>query len=86
MRHILEFDRKFPGCSEVCLEQNYRSNGNILDAANAVIGKNPGRKPKKLWTDRGRGPNLRVVSAPSDGVERPVANHLGLRLRPTPPP
>ena len=69
VRHIREFDRKFPGCSEVCLEQNYRSNGNILDAANAVIGKNPGRKPKKLWTDRGRGPNLRVVSAPSDEAE-----------------
>jgi DNA helicase-2/ATP-dependent DNA helicase PcrA len=69
VRHILEFDRKFPGCSEVCLEQNYRSNGNILDAANAVIGKNPGRKPKKLWTERGRGPNLRLVSAPSEEAE-----------------
>jgi len=69
VRHILEFDRKFPGCSEVYLEQNYRSNGNILDAANAVIGKNPGRKPKKLWTERGRGPNLRLVSAPSEEAE-----------------
>jgi DNA helicase-2/ATP-dependent DNA helicase PcrA len=69
VRHILEFDRKFPGCVEVCLEQNYRSNGNILDAANAVIGKNPRRKPKKLWTDRGRGPNLRLVAAPSDDSE-----------------
>jgi DNA helicase-2/ATP-dependent DNA helicase PcrA len=69
VRHILQFDRKFPGCAEVFLEQNYRSNGNILDAANAVIGKNPGRKPKKLWTDRGRGPNLRVVRAQSDEAE-----------------
>ena len=69
VRHILQFDKKFPGCVEIFLEQNYRSNGNILDAANAVIGKNPGRKPKKLWTDRGRGPNLRVVSAPSDEAE-----------------
>jgi len=69
VRQILEFDRKFPGCTEIFLEQNYRSNGNILDAANAVIGKNPGRKPKRLWTDRGRGPNLRLVVAPSDEAE-----------------
>jgi DNA helicase-2/ATP-dependent DNA helicase PcrA len=69
VRHIQEFGRKFPGCVEVCLEQNYRSNGNILDAANAVIGRNPGRKPKRLWTDRGRGPNLAVVAAPSDPAE-----------------
>ncbi len=69
VRHIRQFDRKFPGCVEIFLEQNYRSNGNILDAANAVIGKNPGRKPKRLWTDRGRGPNLRLVAAPSDEAE-----------------
>jgi DNA helicase-2/ATP-dependent DNA helicase PcrA len=69
VRHILEFDKKFPGAVEVYLEQNYRSNGNILDAANAVIGKNPGRKAKRLWTDRGRGPNLRLIKAPSDEAE-----------------
>ncbi len=69
VRHIRQFDRKFAGCAEIFLEQNYRSNGNILDAANAVIGKNPDRKPKRLWTDRGRGPNLRVVAAPSDEAE-----------------
>ncbi len=69
VRHIQEFDRKFAGCVEVRLEQNYRSNGNILEAANAVIGKNPGRKPKRLWTDRGRGPNIRLVAAPSDEAE-----------------
>ncbi len=69
VRHIQQFDRKFPGCVEIFLEQNYRSNGNILEAANAVIGKNPGRKPKRLWTDRGRGPNVRVVAAPSDEEE-----------------
>ena len=66
VRHILQFDRKFPGCVEIFLEQNYRSNGNILDAANAIIGKNPGRKPKKLWTDRGHGPNVKLVAAPDD--------------------
>jgi DNA helicase II / ATP-dependent DNA helicase PcrA len=77
VRHMLEFDRKFPGCVEVFLEQNYRSNGNILEAANAVIARNPGRKPKKLWTDRGRGPNLRLVVAPSDEAEaRHVADEI----------
>jgi DNA helicase-2/ATP-dependent DNA helicase PcrA len=69
VRHILDFDQRFPGAVEVYLEQNYRSNGNILAAANAVIGKNPGRKPKRLWTDKGQGPNLRVVRAPSDDEE-----------------
>jgi DNA helicase-2/ATP-dependent DNA helicase PcrA len=69
VRHILDFDKKFPGAVEVYLEQNYRSNGNILDAANAVIGKNPGRKSKRLWTDRGGGPNIRLVCAPSDELE-----------------
>ncbi len=69
VRHILEFDRKFPGCAEIFLTQNYRSTGNILEAANAVIGGNPGRKAKKLWTDRGRGSNLRLVAAPSEEEE-----------------
>src|SRR5207245_4326581 len=40
-----------------------------LDAANAVIAKNAARKPKRLWTDRGRGPSLRLVAAPSDEAE-----------------
>ena len=69
VRHILQFDKKYPGCVEVSLEQNYRSNGNILEAANAVIGKNPGRKPKKLWTAGGPGPNIRLVCAPDDAAE-----------------
>ena len=69
VRHILDFDKKFPGAVEVYLEQNYRSNGNILDAANAVIGKNPGRKTKRLWTDKGSGPNIRLVAAPTDELE-----------------
>ena len=77
VRHILQFDRKFPGCVEVFLEQNYRSNGNILAAANAVIARNPGRKPKRLWTHRGRGPNLRVVAAPTDdGEAKHVADEI----------
>ena len=80
-KQILQFDRKFPGCVEIFLEQNYRSAGNILAAANAVIGKNAGRKPKRLWTDRGRGSNLRLAVAPDDAAEAQfVADEIG-RLR-----
>src|SRR2546421_3309969 len=69
VRQILKFEGKFPGCAQIFLEQNYRSSGNILAAANAVIARNPGRKPKSLWTDRGRGPRLRLVAAPEDEAE-----------------
>jgi DNA helicase-2/ATP-dependent DNA helicase PcrA len=80
VRHILDFDKKFPGAVEVYLEQNYRSNGNILDAANAVIGKNPGRKAKRLWTDKGKGPNVRLVTAPSDELEAKHVADEALRI------
>jgi len=50
IRNILEFEKDFKGCKVVKLEQNYRSTSMILDAANNVIGKNTGRKSKKLWT------------------------------------
>ena len=77
VRNILGFDAKFPGATEVFLEQNYRSTSAILEAANAVIGKNPARKPKRLWTDRGRGANVRVVCAPDDDAEaRYVADEI----------
>ena len=55
IRNILEFEEAFPDTRVVILDQNYRSTQNILDAANAVIGNNVGRKPKKLWTDQGGG-------------------------------
>jgi len=55
MRNIVEFEDAFPDTTVVLLEQNYRSTQTILDAANAVISHNMGRKPKELWTDRGPG-------------------------------
>jgi DNA helicase II / ATP-dependent DNA helicase PcrA len=77
VQNILGFDASFPGAAEIFLEQNYRSTGAILDAANALIGKNPGRKAKRLWTDRGRGANVRVVCAPDDdGEARFVADEV----------
>ncbi|WEV42554.1 UvrD-helicase domain-containing protein [Bifidobacterium sp. ESL0682] len=53
--NIQDFEKDFPGALTIMLEQNYRSTQTILDAANAVIAKNTGRKPKKLWTALGKG-------------------------------
>ena len=58
IRNILEFERDFPGAKVVKLEQNYRSKGNILEAAHSVIANNRGRKPKKLWTDQEDGDKI----------------------------
>ncbi len=55
IRNILQFEKDYPDAKVVLLEQNYRSTQTILAAANAVIAKNPGRKPKRLWTDSGDG-------------------------------
>ncbi len=55
IENILGFERQFKGALVVRLEQNYRSTGNMLDAANSVISQNLGRKGKQLWTDGARG-------------------------------
>jgi DNA helicase-2/ATP-dependent DNA helicase PcrA len=55
IRNILQFELDYPNATTVLLEQNYRSTQNILNAANAVITKNVGRKEKNLWTDSGSG-------------------------------
>ena len=57
-RNILEFENAFPEVTTVVLAQNYRSTQTILDAANAVITNNAGRKPKDLWTDQGKGEKI----------------------------
>lgn len=53
IENILEFENQYSGARVIRLEQNYRSTKNILEAANAVIHNNKGRKGKELWTDRG---------------------------------
>jgi DNA helicase-2/ATP-dependent DNA helicase PcrA len=55
VRNILNFERDYPDATVIKLEQNYRSTATILDAATAVVAKNPGRKDKTLWTENARG-------------------------------
>lgn len=58
IENILNFEKIFPEAKVIKLEQNYRSTGNILNAANAVIGNNIGRKEKKLWTEQEDGEGI----------------------------
>lgn len=60
IENILHFEEEFPNCCVIRLEQNYRSTGNILNAANAVIAKNQNRKGKTLWTENPDGDKLSV--------------------------
>jgi DNA helicase-2/ATP-dependent DNA helicase PcrA len=58
IRNILQFEADYPDATVVLLEQNYRSTQTILSAANAVIAKNPERKPKRLWSEQGDGAKI----------------------------
>jgi len=58
IRNIIEFEQDYPDATVILLEQNYRSTQNILAAANAVVSRNPGRKPKNLWSEAGDGPPI----------------------------
>ena len=60
IRNILDFEHEFPDAHVVRLEQNYRSTGNILNAANGVIRNNRNRKEKTLWTDNGEGEKIQL--------------------------
>ncbi|MFC6287734.1 DNA helicase PcrA [Nocardioides sp. GCM10027113] len=64
IRNILDFEQDFPDATSILLEQNYRSTQTILTAANAVIERNQGRKPKRLWSDAGDG--ARIVGYVAD--------------------
>ena len=77
MRNILQFEEAFPDTTVVLLEQNYRSSQTILDAANAVITHNFGRKAKNLWTDAGHGDKIVRYHADDEVDESQfVANEL----------
>mgnify|MGYP001581231253 CR=1 FL=1 len=68
-RNILSFERDWPDTKVITLEQNYRSTGIILEAANAVIQKNRERKEKKLWTERTEGPLVELAVAENEREE-----------------
>ncbi len=77
VENILSFDRTYPGCRTIRLEQNYRSTEHILSAANSVIRNNLHRKGKELWTDKGRGEPVELHVADNENEEaRYVANSI----------
>ena len=69
IENILNFEKQYPGTRTIRLEQNYRSTQSILNAANAVISHNIGRKGKRLWTDNGKGEPITVYEASDEGTE-----------------
>ena len=69
IENILSFEKQFPNCRTIRLEQNYRSTGHILDAANAVIRNNLGRKGKELWTNAGAGDKIELYCADNENEE-----------------
>jgi DNA helicase-2/ATP-dependent DNA helicase PcrA len=69
LSNVLDFERAFPGAAVVRLEQNYRSTGNILQAANAVIAHNRARKGKNLWCEREAGRRLRFALTADEADE-----------------
>jgi len=69
VKNVLAFERHFPGARVIRLEQNYRSTGHVLACANAVIARNPDRRPKRLFTEAGPGDRVRVVALPGEEDE-----------------
>jgi DNA helicase-2/ATP-dependent DNA helicase PcrA len=77
IRNILDFERDFPDATVVRLEENYRSTGTILDAANAVIANNTERLGKHLWTGIGRGDPVTIAEHDDEHAEaRYVASEI----------
>ena len=77
IENILSFEKQYDSCRTIRLEQNYRSSQNILDAANAVIKNNAGRKGKTLWTESGPGDKVLVKTVSSESDE---ANYIAGKI------
>ncbi len=85
-RNILNFERDYPDCTVIKLEQNYRSTKSILDAAHSVISKNAQRSDKELWTEAGLGLPVQIVQihnerAEGEGIVRRVRNGIDGGMR-----
>lgn len=77
IENILNFEDEYRNAKTIRLEQNYRSTSNILNAANAVIKNNRGRKGKNLWTDKKGGEKIKVFTADDErGEARYVADNI----------
>lgn len=82
IENILNFEKEYRGSRVIRLEQNYRSTQAILNAANAVISHNIGRKGKRLWTANHSGDSITVYEAPDESAEANyVANQIISRTR-----
>lgn len=85
-RNILNFEKDYPDCTVIKLEQNYRSTKAILDAAHAIITRNEQRSDKKLWTDAGHGMPVQLLQVSSERAEgeaivRRIRNAVDSSLR-----
>jgi DNA helicase-2/ATP-dependent DNA helicase PcrA len=78
LRNILDFERDWPDAEVVKLEENYRSTGNILEAAYHVVRNNAGRKEKKLWTSHEAGDPITVFTADDEHLE---ARYIATEIR-----
>jgi len=77
IRNILNFEKDYPECGIIRMEQNYRSTGVILDAANELIKRNQMRKPKVLWTEQERGEKIALFEAQDEREEAQyVVGHI----------
>jgi len=79
--NILNFERDYSGCHTIRLEKNYRSTELIISAASAVVKKNAGRKGKEIWTDRGRGEPISIMSCVSERHEAERVAESILKLK-----
>lgn len=85
-RNILNFEKDYPSCTVIKLEQNYRSTKKILEAAHAVISQNQQRSDKKLWTDANDGSPVQVIPVGSERAEgesivRRIRTSIDMRIR-----
>ncbi len=81
IRNILDFEKDYPNCDVIKLEQNYRSTANILEGANALIEFNTARKPKALWTEKKAGEKISLFEATDEKEEAEFVVHEVLKFK-----